>query len=159
MKRAIAWGMGLGLTGAALVVWLSGQNRPSATAVAEPASSQAASAQPAQSAKPASGGAPAEKLVYTFENEEKMKEFETLWRKRQAAIVRMTVLQSYWNEEQAGLVELNNKLTTSYQVDITKNYSLDTQRRVLIEREEAPQPPEAPVAPTAKASPSAPAPQ
>ena len=70
-----------------------------------------------------------------------MKEFETLWRKRQAAIVRMTVLQSYWNEEQAGLVELNNQLTTGYQVDIAKNYSLDTQRRVLIEREEAPQAP------------------
>ena len=155
MKRIMTWGLGIGLTGAALAVWLSGQNRPSAIAIAEPVAQKAAPAQPAQPASAAQ--AEKEKIVYTFENDEKMKEFETLWRKRQAVIVRMTVLQSYWNDEQGGLVELNNKLTTDYKVDIKKNYSLDTQHRVLIEREETPQSTEAPATPAAtSAAPAAP---
>ena len=154
MKRIIAWGVGIALTGAALAVLLSGQNRPSATASAEPASKQAAPAVPAKPAQPAAGS-PGEKIVFTFGDEAKMNEFETLWRKRQAAIVRMTVLQSYWNDEQGGLVELNNQLSKDYQVDIKKNYSLDTQRRVLIEREEPPQSAEAPAPPAATPTPPA----
>ena len=153
MKRIIAWGVGIALTGAALAVLLSGQNRPSAMAIAEPTSKQTAPAGPAHPAQPAAGGS-GEKIVYTFGDEAKMNEFETLWRRRQAAIVRMTVLQSYWNEEQAVLTGLNNKLTTDYTVDIKKNYSLDPQRRVLIEREELPPSAATPDAPVASAPPA-----
>ena len=150
MKRALPWVIGLGCTGA-VVVFLIGQNKPSGTAIAEPTSKQVAPAQPAQPAPAAA----AEKIVYTFDSDEKVKEFETLWRQRQAAIVRMSVLQAYWNDEQNGLTQLNSKLTTDYTVDIQKNYALDPQRRVLIEREDLPPPAAAPAAPAAQPGSSA----
>ena len=134
-----------------MAVLLAGQNRPAAIAVAETATGQpAAQAIPAATTGQA---APAEKVVFTFENDEKMQEFETLWRQRQVAVVRMTVLQSYWTEEQALLTQLNEKLTSDYKVDTKKTYSLDPQRRVLIERGEA-QP--APTGPTLGSAPAGP---
>ena len=79
-----------------------------------------------------------------------MKEFTHLWQQRQTVLLRMTVLQSYWNEEQAALAKLNDQLATTYHLDATKNYSLDSTRRVLIERENPHPPP-----PTAGAAPAA----
>ena len=74
MNRALVWGAGIGGVGVALAVLLAGQNRPAAIAVAETATGQpAAQAIPAATTGQA---APAEKVVFTFENDEKMQEFE-----------------------------------------------------------------------------------
>lgn len=107
----------------------------------------------APSAKPASQeSAPAEKIAYTFDDEAKMKEFTHLWQQRQTILLRMTVLQSYWGEEQAALAKLNNQLAATYHLDATKNYSLDSARRVLIEREgPRSSPPATPAASSAEA--------
>ena len=130
MKQAI--GCGIWISGIAMVLGLGGPW--SSTALAEAAKKEQAEkkteAAPAPKAE--------EKVAFTFENNAKMEEFTKLWQQRQGMIVRMTVLQAYWNEEQAGLAQLNNKLTADYKLDATKNYSLDAKRRVLIEREAAP---------------------
>jgi hypothetical protein len=131
--------IGIGCTGLALsLVMLShGRNEPVATAEDAPGQ-----AQPAASSEP-------EKVVFTFENEEKMNEFTDLWQRRQAMVLRMTVLQSFWNEEQVRLAQVNKELETKYQVDVSNNYYLDGERRVLIQREAPPAPPAAaPTTPT-----------
>ena len=89
----------------------------------------------------ATGPSKEEKIVYTFPDQAKMEEFTKVWQQRQGIILRMTVLQAYWNEEQAALAQLNNKFSTDYKLDVTKNYTLDDKRRVLIEREAPPTPP------------------
>ncbi len=74
-----------------------------------------------------------EKIVYTFADQAKMDEFAKLWQQRQRAGLRMTVLQSYWNEEQAALQQLNQQLSQDYHLDVNKNYRFDNERKVLIE--------------------------
>lgn len=133
MKRTLAWVIGVGCAGVVLALVLRGQSREDTTAVAQQAKE---AAQPAAAAKPSEP----EKIVFTFENDEKMNEFTNLWQQRQAMILRMTVLQSFWNEEQVRLAQLNQQLADQYKVDVTKNYYLDGQRRVLIERETPPAP-------------------
>lgn len=75
-----------------------------------------------------------ETVVHTFTDEAQMTAFAELWRQRQSAVLRMSVLQAYWNEEQAVITQVNGRLTQDYHVDPAKNYSLDTQRRVLLEQ-------------------------
>ncbi|GEM_PF-6408631 len=77
---------------------------------------------------------PPETVVHTFTDEAQMTAFAELWRQRQSAVLRMSVLQAYWNEEQAVITQVNGRLTQDYHVDPAKNYSLDTQRRVLLEQ-------------------------
>ena len=74
-----------------------------------------------------------EKVVYTFSDQTKMEEFARLWQQRQRAVLRMTVLQSYWNEEQGVLQQLNDQLSKEYNLDVNKNYRFDNQRKVLVE--------------------------
>ncbi len=134
MKRSL----GLGLAGvcvSVLVLWtpmlvtLEAKEPTSKAQVAPAASSTTAPAKPGS-----------EKVAYTFPDEAKIQEFTKLWQQRQASVLRMTVLQSYWNEEQAALAELNNKLTSEYKVDTSKNYFLDREHRTLVEREAPPAP-------------------
>lgn len=89
---------------------------------------------------------PPETVVHTFTDEAQMTAFAELWRQRQSAVLRMSVLQAYWNEEQAVITQVNGRLTQDYHVDPAKNYSLDTQRRVLLEQP-APAPEPGPVGP------------
>ena len=135
MKRTIAWVLGIGGVSLALVFVLRGQG--STAAESKAAAPSATSSSPPSAATPsqAMGTSETEKVVYTFENQDKMMEFTKVWQRRQGVVVRMTVLQAYWEQERADLDELNKKLSTDYQLDVTKNYSLDTDRRVLIERE------------------------
>ena len=121
MKRGLPWMVGTGCAGLAMMV------------IAE-----AAKEQPVAPVAPAA--AAAEKIVFTFPDDTKMQEFMKLWQQRQGIVLRMTVLQAYWNEEQTALAELNNKLTTDYKLDPKKNYSLDDKRRALIEHEAPPSP-------------------
>lgn len=123
MKRTLAWTVGV----VGLIVGLG--------LMAEAAKKQQAEK---KTEAPPAAAMPEEKVAFTFENDEKMEEFTRLWQQRQGMIVRMTVLQAYWNEEQAALAQVNNKLAADYQLDTSKNYSLDPKRRVLIEREALP---------------------
>ena len=131
MKRTLSWGIAVGAVVAALVV-LRGQGREASVAIAEPM--KGPSAQPAAQTSP-EAGKKEEKIAHTFEDEAKMRAFAKLWQQRQGVIVRMTVLKAYFSEEQAALDELNQKITSDYQLDATKNYLLDPKRRVLIERD------------------------
>ena len=134
MKRMpLRWVIGIGCAGVALGLLLLGQHRDSATAIAEEVSQSPASSEAAPTPPPEG-----EKIVHTFEDEAKMKTFANLWQQRQAILLRMTVLKTYWEQEQATLTQVNNKLAADYQVDVTKNYTMDGNRRVLIEREAPP---------------------
>lgn len=133
--------MGLGVS--AVFIGLIVQNHFQGSVIVEAAKKQATpptpAATPSQPAAPT--GSQAEKIAYTFSDDAKIKDFTTLWQQRQGIILRMTVLQAYWNEEQAALKQINDKVTADYKLDPTKNYFLDTKRRVLIEREAPPAPP------------------
>jgi hypothetical protein len=82
-------------------------------------------------------GAPAtgpETIAFTFTDETQMQQFAQVWGQRQGALTRMAVLQAYWNQEQAGLGQLNQELLSKYNLDVNKNYTLDTDRKVLVEQ-------------------------
>ena len=142
MKRMVAGLIGAGGLVALAVVLYSQMQQPE-TAIAETPKAQAKAASANASAKtatPAEAAAP-EKVVYTFEDDAKMGEFTNLWQQRESAIIRMSVLQSYWNQERDLLAKFNDKLTTDYKLDMAKNYFLDRTRRALIEREASAAPP------------------
>ena len=134
MKRTLSWMVVLGGVGVAVAAFAGPKQKPSEPAKTAAEAPKSAAAAPAA----APGGAAEEKIVYTFENEDKMQAFGRLWQQRQAAVVRMKVLESYWTQEQAAVKQLNEKLAADYALDVAKNYVLDPKRRVLIEREAAP---------------------
>lgn len=110
---------------------------------------------PAAEGQPAEGAASGEgeKVVHTFSTDEELKTFTNLWQQHQGSGVRMAVLKSFWDEENAELTKLNGTLTETYKLDVTKNYTLDAQRRVIIERPAAATPPAAGV-PSASPAPT-----
>ncbi len=133
MNRTVTWSIGCGSVAVALMCFLRIGGQGQSVGVAE-----AAKVQPAKKTEASPAPKVEEKIAVTFSSDEKMQEFTKLWGQRQSAIVRMTVLQAYWNQEQAMLAQLNTKITTDYKLDATKNYSLDAKRRVLLEREPTP---------------------
>ena len=149
MKRSLMWLIGAGGVVVGLALFLRGQGQRVTGAIVEAAKEKPAQTQPASAAQAATQGsvgqaaASAEKIVYTFGDDAKMQDFTKLWQQRQGVLLRMSVLQTYWSEEQAALAKLNNQVATDYKLDVTKNYFLDGQRRVLIEREVPPAPPSA----------------
>ena len=113
-----------------------------------------AAAQPAETPSEEAG-----KTIHTFADEDAMKAFAEVWQQRQSVLVRMAVLKAYWDSEKSLVDQLNSRLASDYQVDATKLYALDEQRRVLIERPApaTPQPAaEAQPAPEAQPEPTAP---
>lgn len=141
MKRTLPWLIGVGSLWIALAFILRHPIQEGTAAVAEAAKEQEAPQAAAQKpGEPSDSG----KVVYTFSDDAKMQEFTNLWRQRQGIVLRMTVLQAYWNEEQAALGELNKTFETNYKLDVTKNYTLDDERRVLLERPAPPAPEAAP---------------
>jgi hypothetical protein len=113
--------------------------RPAPPADAAPAEGQPAPAAPAE--------AETGTIVHTFATDEELQAFGNLWQQRQGSGVRLAVLKSFWDEENAELSKLNTTLSETYQLDVTKNYTLDAQRRVIIERPEAAVPPDANIPP------------
>ena len=81
-----------------------------------------------------------EKIVHTFESDEEIQQFATAWQQREAIVLRMAVLQAYWNEEQNKLQQFNAAFAEQFQLDTTKSYSLNTDRKVLIEQGDLPSP-------------------
>ena len=89
------------------------------------------------------------KVVHKFEDETKLKEFGALWLQRQAHVVRSAMLEGYWNSEQANLTQLNRQLNSQYSLDASKSYVLNTDRKVILEREAPPAEAATPPTPTA----------
>ena len=131
-QREIAWGAALGIA-VGLVTW-----SPQLLAAEEAAQAKAPSSSTTNIAAKAG-----EKIAHTFPDDAKMGEFKKTWQQRQGVLVRMSVLQAYWNEEQALLDQLNHTLSSDYGLDTAKSYALDGARRVLIEQETPPAPPSA----------------
>ncbi len=88
---------------------------------------------------------PAEKVAYTFGDQAKVDIFAKLWQQRQATVLRMTVLKSYFLEEEETLKKLNEQFAKDYNLDVSKNYKFDNERKVILELDT----PVAPPAPTA----------
>ena len=87
-----------------------------------------------------------EKIVHTFADDTAMQMFAGIWQQRQVLLVRLTVLKSYWDSEQALLDQLTSRFAADYSVDVTNRYRLDEQQRALIQLE-GPPPAETPAAP------------
>jgi hypothetical protein len=132
MKRPVMLIVVVGLVSVLLTLALQAQEKaaPTKPGAATPAASPAIS--PTSSPAAATTG----EVVYTFTDETQMREFAQMWTKRQAALTRLAVLQGYLNVEQASLGQLNEELLSKYHLDVKKNYSLDTDRKVLLEREQ-----------------------
>ena len=140
MKRGWSWSAVVESAGVTAVSLLCGIGGLAATADAKQTSQPAASAKSADSSQGAAQKVGDEKVVFTFDDEAKMSEFTKLWQQRQAIILRMAVLQAYWNQEQPTLTKLNEKITADYKLDVKKNYSLDVKKRSLIELPSPPAP-------------------
>lgn len=123
MKRSV-WGIaGILIAVVALIVGLQLQEKR--------LNAQQPNEGQATPAAPTSGE---ETIAYTFSDEAQMQEFGQLWRQHQEVRIRMAVLQGYLTQEQAALAQLNQQFLSKYNLDVTKNYSLDTDRKVILER-------------------------
>lgn len=139
MKRQGLWLslVGVGIVGTALMVTLQAQERQAApSAKAQSASEKGSPATPA----PAASSQP-EKVAYTFTDEAQIQQFAQMWQERQLTLTRMAVLQDYFNKEQESLTKMNGEFSSKYNLDVNKNYTLDAQRKALIERELPPEQP------------------
>ncbi len=138
--------MARGLKGMmAVVVGMSAMGRVGA---AEDPAAPPAEVSPAEPGISSSAPAEEGKVAYTFQDDASLNEFQELWRQRQGLMLRLSVLQAYWDEEQAALAELDQQLASKYQLDLTKNYIYDNERGAIVEQE-PPQPPAPPASPEA----------
>ena len=121
MKRAGIWIVGIVVASSALMLTLRAEPKAGKDI---PAASQE---------KKAEG-----KVAFTFSNDDQMKQFAQIWQQRQVVLTRMAVLQDYWSLEQSGLGNINKDLLSKFNLDVSKSYTLDTDRKVLLERETPP---------------------
>ena len=131
MRQAIPWVIAAGCIGVTIGVVLRSPTQPSSTASAPTPLAQQQTIPPGASIEG--------KVVHEFEDESKMSDFTSLWQQRQGILLRMSLLQSYWNNEEASLSKFHEKMKTDYSLDTAnKAYVLDGDRRALIEREKPP---------------------
>ncbi len=123
MKRVALWLVGAGIASLSATVVLCAKDHP-----VQPPATQRSSATPSQ-----------ERVAFTFSDEAQMRRFAKLWGRRQATVTRLAVLQEYANQEQADLADVNQQLLSQYNLDVSKNYTLDSDRKVLLERLAPPQ--------------------
>lgn len=125
MKRLILWGGAIAIIGGVMVWALQAQEQQQANPPAQ---------QPAATAEAPAAPAGPETIAFTFADDAQMQQFAQVWGQRQGVLTRMTVLQAYWNQEQTGLTQLNQELLSKFNLDVNKNYTLDTDRKVLVEQ-------------------------
>lgn len=75
-----------------------------------------------------------EKVVYTFKDDNELKQFSQMFMAKQNVLTRLAVLQQYMGLEQENLKQVDGQLFLQYKVDPEKNYTLDGEKRVLRER-------------------------
>ena len=134
MKRTIIGGVLIALIGGGLLWGLKTQ-------------SQRSDASKVQSLSPA--GLKPGKVAFTFSDDAQMQQFGLMWRDRQASLTRAAVMRAYWDEAKVELDQLNQQLSSTYQMRADREYTLDTDRKVLIEREARAAAPSSPPAPPA----------
>ena len=78
------------------------------------------------------------KVVYTFKDEDELKQFTQMFIAKQNVLTRVAVLGQYMSLEQENLKQINGQLFLQYKVDPEKNYTLDGEKRALMERPAAP---------------------
>ncbi len=146
MRRVIRWIVTAGCMGAlaVLILHIHGRGFSSSAAAAAKEPAKAPAPKPAASpASPApSGEKKQEKVAYSFSDQAKVDAFAKLWQQRQATVIRMSVLKSYFQEEQATLEKLNAQFAKDYNLDVTKNYRFDNERKAIIEVEGPPAEPQ-----------------
>ena len=78
---------------------------------------------------------PEAKLVYAFEDDEEMAEFEQLYVSKQAAFGRMGVLQAYFTMEQNSLIEIDRLMGEKFgfRMDPSKMYDLNRDTKEIRE--------------------------
>ncbi len=137
MKRAMtSWIIGsVGLASVLVAVTSQARERKPK---APPAATQVEDVAVVPAAPAVAGASPSEVTAFTFTDQSQMEAFAKQWQQRQDALTRMAVLQAYWNQEQTALQQMNSVLLTTYNLDVNKNYTLDTERRVLLEQGGAP---------------------
>lgn len=130
MKRMALWVLGLCVASAGLVFALRAQERQIAKAPAAASTPAAPAKTPAEP--------PPGTVVHTFADETEMEQFAQIWRQRQAALARSAVLESYLVQEQQALKQITEELLSKFSLDVAKAYTLDTERKTLVEREGPP---------------------
>ena len=143
MKNVIAYVL-TGVAGLGLGLALRGSPQRTPPAVVEHAKLQAIQ----EGMSPVEGP-----VVYTFADDEQMRAFGQRWQQRQGLVLRLAMLDAYWNNEQSTLNTVNQRITNEYHLDTSKNYMLNSDRRVIAERPaEAPMEQSAPAAPEGAAA-------
>ncbi|MBI2104495.1 MAG: hypothetical protein HYT90_02780 [Candidatus Omnitrophica bacterium] len=127
MNKTLPLVVVVGLVGVGTGFLLRGSQPRGGAAPTEQAKSQLIQA----SMTPAAG----EKIIHTFPTQEALQAFVNFWQQRQERLLRMGMLEGYWNNDQGTLNQLNSQLTTQYQLDLAKRHVLDTEKRVLLEHE------------------------
>ena len=151
MKRQGLWLslVGVGIVGTALMVTLQAQERQNSPAAktqpqtsdkSQPAPAKAPSSPSAATQAPGASSQP-EKVAFTFTDDAQIQQFAQMWQQRQMTLTRMAVLQDYFNKEQESLTKMNGEFSSKYNLDVNKNYTLDAQRKALVERETPPEQP------------------
>jgi len=118
-----------GIAGLGLGLALRGAPQRTPPAVVERAKTQAIQ----ESMSPVEGP-----VVHTFADDEQMKSFAQRWQQRQGLLLRLAMLEAYWNNEQGTLNVINQKITSDYHLDTSKNYMLESERKVIVERPASP---------------------
>ena len=130
MKQTVPWVIA-GTSLAVAIVSVSGvMHSPTKTGTAAaPASTGAPAMSPAGQASEVPEGP----VAYTFADEDKLKEFVRSWQQRQAMVFRLAVLKDYWDAEEKNLKTITDGMVTSYGIDPAKNYTLDKEKKSLVE--------------------------
>src|SRR3989338_3939599 len=148
MKRVIPLVVVVGGVGLALWFVVRSQRPQSAQPAAPQVQATPAAAPETPLAPPAqmpSAVDGTEPIVYEFADDAAMGEFAKLWQQRQKALLRLAVVRAYWDNEQSGAAALNTQLETQYHLNPASNYTLDAEKRSLIERPAAAAPEAPPV--------------
>ena len=124
MKRMVVWSAAAGCAVLSIAVMAHAAKKQEKNAP-----------KPQPAAEAAAPAKPAEKIAYTFSDQSKVDAFSKLWQQRQATVIRMSVLKGYFQEEQGSLEKLNQQFAKDYNLDVTKNYRFDNERKVILEVE------------------------
>ncbi|HPG30758.1 MAG TPA: hypothetical protein PKY81_07880 [bacterium] len=74
-----------------------------------------------------------EKSVYDFASDDDMKNFVNMIQVKQSVLNRITILQEYLISEKNNFDRVNGQLILKFKIDPAKNYSLDSEKKVIIE--------------------------
>ena len=130
MKQVVPWFISVGCVGVMVGMIIRSPDAQAPPAAAPLAVGQITQAALAPGANPTLAGG---SVVHTFEDDAQMSEFTTFWHQGQTIRARMAVLESYWTDEEGSLVALRSRLASQFNLDPEKNYTLDSEARVLRE--------------------------